>query len=710
VNEILSEISNKKRSKRKSLKLNPALKNLLRDSIIELINDLEKINLLSKQNDKYLPKKNFILNGTVTFNKKAVGFVKINGGSEIIVPVRKTGGALPGDHVKVEIIDKLGDRLFGKITGIRKRSRKSLILILQKEKFSKIFGKIIDIPFDLEGFYYASEYPSFTLSSKNRRKRKTKQDLKPGDFILCTPKGNWWKEDRTPRIEVEPCRFLPAKNSGDEHQRDFERICSKYNLEPRFSKETDEFLGPLENKKINPHTIVDWNERKDLRDLYTVTIDGENAKDFDDAISILDEGKKFRLFVHIADVSHYVTKDSALDREAYERGTSIYLLDNVIPMLPEILSNNICSLKAKCKRLTVTCEMIFNKNDLGNIESFKFYLSIISVNKRYTYKLSDSNKNDPDLRLMKDLGLRLKKIRNQHGKLELNMSEILPTFDLKTKKLKTFEVQRIYPTNNVIEEFMLSANICASIFMKKNKLPGLYREHERMDFEKLEFINQFLSMNGIDIKVKNTKVSQINKAIRKISGHELEKVFKYMLLRTFAQAHYSPEGIGHWGLGFKNYTHFTSPIRRYPDLAVHRIIKSTLSKESLPYSKPDLKKIGESTSTSERRAMDAERDLIKIKSCRYISEMETREIFHGFVTGISGKAIWVQLNDPPVEGTISAEYTNPNKEFNVINPFTAVIKPSLQPVGLGSKVELALKEVNQEDMKIFFILNRIIKK
>ena len=414
-------------------------------------------------------------------------------------------------------------------------------------------------------------------------------------------------------------------------------------------------------------TIAKKNEtegRKDLTKLLIFTIDGERAKDFDDAISLELIGEYYKLGVHISDVSHFVSENSFLDDEAFERGTSIYYADGVIPMLPEVLSNEACSLKPNSKRLTLSVFIKFDHQ--ANVLSTEIHNSIINSQRRFTYKEvahlieygSDKIEDLPFLKTlasMNNLSQTLRKRRFRNGSVDF----FVPEPEIQINKAGTVEKIGIIEHNKahqLIEEFMLAANQAVALFLHNKNIPCIHRTHESPDQTKLSEFKEFISSFGIRLSsLENIRSQDLNNLLKKSKGTPEEKVINYLLLRTMKKARYSESNLGHYCLGFEHYAHFTSPIRRYPDLVVHRIIKKYLKNKCSKKEKKtlinSLSEISEQSNQMEAKAMGIEREIIGLRRAQFMMN-KIGKTFYGLIIGVTGFGFFVELESVFVEGLV----------------------------------------------------------
>jgi len=408
--------------------------------------------------------------------------------------------------------------------------------------------------------------------------------------------------------------------------------------------------------------------REDLRSLPILTIDGENARDFDDAVFVRKQNGHYELLVSIADVAHYVKAESAIDREAYARSTSVYFPDRAIPMLPEALSNGICSLNPREDRLTKTASIEFNGK--GEVIGSRFFNSVIRSHERMTY--TDVRKilvdKDPvvldryaalvnQFQLMEELALLIYATRKARGNLDFDLPEAEIVLDLQGAPENIVRAERNI-AHRIIEEFMIAANEAVARHLTEREFPMLYRVHEGPDREALEALAPFLLSLGYRLPLSKEPVKpiEIQQLLEACRGKPEERVLNRVLLRSMKQAVYRPENIGHFGLASTCYTHFTSPIRRYPDLIVHRILEKDLRSEKLrPNEKEDLSRYlqeaGKHTSERERNAMDAEREMVDLKKAQFMMG-KIGEEFTGFVNSLANFGFFVELDDYFIEGLV----------------------------------------------------------
>lgn len=479
----------------------------------------------------------------------------------------------------------------------------------------------------------------------------------------------------------------------------------------------------------------DKHGRIDLRALPFVTIDGEDARDFDDAVYCEPKrGGGWRLYVAIADVSHYVKAHSALDVEALVRGNSVYFPDHVVPMLPEILSNGLCSLNPQVDRLCMVCEMTISAT--GKITGFIFFEAVMHSHARLTYTdvgqvIAERGKRNsgvrkqfhrvlPQLDTLHDLYLQLRTERDARGAIDFESNETRIIFDAERK------IKRIVPTirndaHKLIEECMLAANVCAAKFLEMHELPSLYRVHEGPKEEKLEKLKDYLKELGLGLPARGKVMPADYQAVlAQVEGRPDAHIIQTVMLRSMNQAVYQPQNEGHFGLAYTAYAHFTSPIRRYPDLIVHRAIRSILYSDSksrrvrrvastpkakafeiYPYDLAAMLRIGEQCSLTERRADDATRDVISWLKCEYLQD-RVGEDFLGVVSGVTGFGLFLELKDLYVEGLV--HITSLPEDYYHFEPahHRLIGERSRRVFRLGDEMLVRVQSVNLEERKVDF--------
>lgn len=495
---------------------------------------------------------------------------------------------------------------------------------------------------------------------------------------------------------------------------DTSMIMEEFNLPREFLSATLEEAGFLPSE-VNEKMAAG---RKDMRKVVTLTIDGEHAKDFDDAVSAEHlPNNQIRLGVHIADVSAYVPWGSPMDKEAYQRGTSVYFPDKVVPMFPEALSNGICSLNPQVDRLTYSVEMVFDEH--GERVDYEIYESVIHSHARMTYTEVWEILNGPgrsSLRkkelldtifILKDLALKLKNKRFKRGSIDFDLPEPQILIDINGEITSILKEERNL-AHRIIEECMLAANETVAEHMAKLELPFIYRIHENPSPEKIEDFRFFISSLGFSLKGSPKKVTpkSFQEVLDQVKGKAEERVVNHLMLRSMKQAIYSTENPGHFGLAAEYYAHFTSPIRRYPDLMVHRLLKMAQKKEYSPKKagiyKKELPEIASHCSAQERISVDAERQVVALKKVRFMDN-KLGEEFEGHITGVTSFGLFIELNDIFVEGlvhisSLEDHYLYEAKKHSLVGArFRNVFR-------LGDPIKVRVEKVSLEKREVRFIL------
>jgi ribonuclease R len=596
--------------------------------------------LQNRRNDWLIPDKADLLKGRVQGHPDGFGFlVREDGGPDLFLPEKEMAKALHGDHVIARIVgvDRKG-RPEGKIVEVTERANKQIVGRIHVE----------------HGVTY--------LVAENRR---ISQDIliappEKGDKKALKPKAGqvvMVEIVEQPAKHAQPIgRVIEILGNYADPGMEIEIALRKHELPFAFSKEA------LAQTKKLPDDVrkKDWAGREDITELPLVTIDGETAKDFDDAVYCERQGKGYRLVVAIADVSHYVEDGSALDAAAVERGNSVYFPRRVIPMLPEKLSNGLCSLNPNVERLCMVCDMAISAT--GAIKQYRFYPAVMWSHARLTYTevaaaLFDKDKAAlakigpllPYLENLDALYRVLQKAREKRGAIDFETVETRMIFD-DHGKIERIEPYERNDAHRIIEECMLAANVCASDFLKEREHPALYRVHEGPTPERLTKLRDFLGTFGLHLGGgEEPHAKDYAKLIEKIQNRPDKQLLQTVMLRSLRQAIYSPDNVGHFGLAYESYTHFTSPIRRYPDLLIHRAIKSALAGRR--YDTLNWEQVGLACSATERRADEATRDVEAWLKCWYMQD-RIGETFAGSISAVVPFGIFVALDDVFVEGLV----------------------------------------------------------
>lgn len=668
------------------------------NEFVNLLNKLEsEYKIVKNRKNRYRISEIETFEGTYRKNQKGFGFIKIeNREDEIYVSKENSNNALNGDKVIVEIIEEKSKekKAEGRILKIIKHEKDTVVGIFQN---NKNFGFVVpdDKSFGTDIF----------ISKKNFGKARNNHKV----LVQITKYPEKGKKAEGEIIEVI--------GNVNEAGVDMLSLIKEYDLPYKFPEEVIEEAkkqGDEIDKKDIPNRV-------DLRDKIIFTIDGEDAKDLDDAVRVekLENGN-YKLDVHIADVSYYVKQDSKLDKEAVIRGTSIYMLGRVIPMLPRELSNGICSLNAGEDRYTLSCSMEIDKK--GKVISSSVYKGIIKVTERMTYtdvqKILDKSdekvlkryeKYIEEFENMKELAIILKNRRLEQGYLNLDIpeSKIILDTDGKAIDVKKYETNF---ANEIIEQFMLTANETIAEKFYWLDAPFIYRVHENPDLEKITELNKFLFNFGYKIKANKDNVypKEFSKVLEEVKGKEEERVVSNLILRTLKVARYEAENKGHFGIASKYYCHFTSPIRRYPDLFIHRIISKYIEnnydiKEKEIQKLYDLaEKRADSSSEREKIATKVEREAIDIKKAEYM-ENKIGEIYEGIVSSVTQFGIFVELENT-VEGLIRFE--NLGDEYFIYDENKKILigERTNKIYKIGDKVKIKVIKANKLLRQIDFEL------
>ncbi len=591
----------------------------------------------NRAGDFLIPDKADLVRGQVEGHADGYGF---------LVPDDGSPDLFLGPHEMQKALHR--DRVLARVVGVDRRGRREgkIVEVLERAN-SRVVGRVFD------------EHGVLFVVAENKRINQdiliapgTKPRPKAGQVVVV-------EIIEQPSKHVQPIgKIVESLGNYADPGMEIEIALRKHELPFEFSKEAlaETRRFPAEVRKN------DAKGREDIRHLPLVTIDGETARDFDDAVYCERQGKGFRLLVAIADVSHYVKAGGGLDRDSMERGNSVYFPRRVIPMLPEKLSNGLCSINPEVDRLVMVCDMAIAAS--GDIQHFRFYPSVMHSHARLTYTevaaaLYEPGSQGqaqarigpllPHLRNLDALYRVLAKARAKRGAIDFETVETQMIFDDDGKIARIAPYER-NDAHRIIEECMLAANVCASDFLKEHRHPALYRVHEGPTPEKLAKLREFLKEFGLGLGGGDEPhASDYAKLLAKLGGRPDKQLLQTVMLRSLQQAVYSPENVGHFGLAYESYTHFTSPIRRYPDLLIHRAIKAVLAHDA--YKPGDWEAIGLHCSMTERRADDATRDVESWLKCFYMQD-RVGETFAGSVSAVVPFGIFVALDDVFIEGLV----------------------------------------------------------
>ncbi len=643
--------------KRISKKLNikkEALKKLVH-IIMEELSESGELIMVDRGKFK-LNHKQEIIEGRIDMtNRGAAYIVAENLIEDVFIPPRSMNRALHGDIVRAGlVIRKKGRRLEAEVLEVIKRAKKEFVGTVElHDKFAFV------VPDDKKMFV--------DIFIPGRELGKVIQGEKVLAEII-----EWKEGDNKPTGKIVDVLGMAGENNVEMHA-----ILAEFGLPYNFDDKVLAAAAAVPDEI----TEKDIKARRDFRKVTTFTIDPDDAKDFDDALSIEKvEENLWEIGVHIADVTHYLEEGSLLDQEAYERATSVYLVDRVVPMLPERLSNELCSLTPESDKLCFSA--VFHMNEKAEVKKRWFGRTLIHSNKRFTYDLAQKVLNEKkgdyydELHRLNELAKKLRKKRFSKGSIGFESLEVKFELDEKGNPLGV-KFKQHGETNELIEEFMLLANKEVAEFAGKKKKDGkrntfVYRVHDNPDPEKISQFQSFVAKFGYGFNPKSSKnISEsFNKLFKDVEGKTEEYVIEQMAIRTMAKAVYTTDNIGHYGLSFKDYTHFTSPIRRYPDVIVHRLLQHYLDGKESPNPGP-YEEDCKHCSDMERKAVEAERASIKYKQVQYMKD-KVGQSFDGIVSGMNDYGIFVEIKENKCEGMVKLReihddyYYFDNKTYSVI--------------------------------------------
>lgn len=627
-----------------------------------------------------------LVEGVIDITRRGAGYVIVENGTDIFIAPKSINRALHGDIVKVHIFNKRKSRTVeGEVVEIVKRANEQIVGTIElNEKFAFLVPDNQKIDIDI----------FIPLSKLNGAKSGYKAIAKLLD---------WPDAAKNPFGEIIEVLGRPESNDAE-----MKAILAANNIPTEFPIEVIE-----ESKQIN--TLLDKKEiskRRDFRSKTTLTIDPLDAKDFDDAISIVFlENGNIEVGVHIADVGHYVKEGSEIDKEAYKRGNSVYMVDRVIPMLPEHLSNGVCSLRPNEEKFTFSA--VFELEESGKVVNEWYGKTVILSDRRFTYEeaqeVIENKKGEFEKELLKldEVAKILREKRLKQGALEIVSKELRFELDEDGTPINTYK-KVTKDANKLVEEYMLLANKRVAKYVggnknRKNVIPLVYRVHDKPDMEKVELFKVFLRKFDIDFKFKNENdiAIQMNKVFEQLKDEASFSMIQSMAIRSMAKAIYDTKNVGHYGLGFSYYAHFTSPIRRYADLLVHRILLETIENRNVVH--PTLSEQAAHISQTERRAVKAERDSQKFFQAYYVQD-KIGETYTGLITGLTEWGMYVEMTDLNCEGMVQLKAITGDKYYFDDKEFAVIGANYGEEFNIGDTVTVRIERVNlirkQIDLKI----------
>jgi ribonuclease R len=643
---------------------------------------------LNEQSGKFPRKETAYITGTIDMKQTGKAYVIPDDKSEdIFISASSTAHSLHGDKVRVMLFpQRKGKKTEGQVVEIIKRNKKQFVGIIEVSRnFAFLIPDNLSMPVHI----------FIPLTHLNGAKNGQK---------VVAEITEWPPQSENPFGEVTHVLGMPGNNDVE-----MDSILAEFEFPLYFSaaseKEAEKFSADIPEEEIN--------SRRDYRDVFTITIDPADAKDFDDAISLknLNNGN-YEIGVHIADVSYFVKPGTAIDKEAYMRGTSVYLVDRVIPMLPERLSNQLCSLQPDIDRLCFSA--VFEMDENAVIINEWFGKTIIHSNRRFNYdevqEIIETGTGDyaENILLFNKLATKLREERFRKGSFNFETQEVRFKFDEQGKPIEIY-LREMKDSNKLIEDFMLLANrrVAERVGKKKKNVDSktfIYRVHDSPVPEKLEKFTQFITKLGYKINYMNRKslAESFNHLFEQIKGKGEENMVETIAIRTMAKAFYSTTNIGHYGLSFPYYTHFTSPIRRYPDLMVHRLLEAYLS-NGRSVNKEEYEHKCDYSSEMERKAESAERMSVKYKQAEFMVD-KVGQIFDGLISGVSKWGIYVEIAGTKCEGMIRLR--------DMYDDFYYLDEENYQVIGsrkgeqykLGAKVRIKVKKVDLPRKQMDFVL------
>lgn len=687
----------------KPLNINQIASRLPRDEknihshLEKTLNALTKAHKIERvQNFRYrLLSKEEFYEGKLEMTANGYGFVSCEDLDEdVFISSKNLNHALNGDVVRIRLLPK----------NFKKKIEGAIVEIISREQIDYV--GIFHLP---DGQAGRSKNFGFVVPADKRMATdiyipsSSMADANDGDKVVARI-VKWEEEHENPLGEIIRVLGKPGENETEMHA-----ILAEFGFTPEFPESVENEANKI-SRHISPHEI---SRRKDFRSITTFTIDPATAKDFDDALSIefLSNGN-FSIGVHIADVSHYVTTNTVMDKEAVHRGNSVYLVDRTVPMLPEALSNQLCSLNPKEDKLTFSAVFELNKN--VEVIHRWFGKTIIHSDKRFTYEEAQEIMDKKqglffhELDTLNRLAKKMRDKRFRNGAIDFETEEVAFHLDEKGRPTGVY-IKHRRDSHKLIEEFMLLANREVAEFIShlgdKKNVPFVYRVHDHPDMEKIYLLKEFVKHFGYHLEIKNESVlsHSLNRLIESVVNTPLEHVVETAAIRSMAKAIYTIKNIGHYGLGMKSYTHFTSPIRRYPDLLVHRLLEKYLNqKSSVNYDSKSLEQQCKHCSEMERQAERAERESVKYKQVEFM-QSKIGKVYDGIISGVTQWGIYVELNEFACDGMVSIRDLKDDFYIFDEKSYSMIGRRKKKNYRLGDKVRVMLKKTDLENRTMDFI-------
>jgi ribonuclease R len=636
------------------------------------------------------PEKISLFTGMLTTTRRGDGFVLGTGGAEVFVPSRDLETAMDGDRVVVRIESRpRGRKPEGRVIKVLERAHETTV-----------------------GVYHQARKMGFVVPSNPKLGPDIavpwgdQAGAQDGDVVLVRVVA-YGTRRHGPTGEVEEVLGRPGDPGVD-----VLTILYGHGLKPDFPPEVEEEAREVDQRWRQDPLGPEASGREDLRELLVLTIDPSDAKDHDDALSVRElDGGRVEVGIHIADVSHFVTRGSELDREALARGTSVYLVDRVIPMLPHTLSSDACSLRPDEDRLAVS--LLATLDGAGRVLSHRFARSVIRSRHRLAYEevqevfdgtRSVSDDTDRALKMLRDAARALRVRKDARGALDLDLPEARVILDTKGEPVDILRVERL-EAHRLVEDFMLLANEIVAQACERAELPALYRVHEPPSQEKMTALRELLATFGLSVPKGSVAPGDLEAILRQVEGRPEEQLVSTVVLRSLQRARYAAENLGHFGLALEHYSHFTSPIRRYPDLVTHRaVVRALVEGKNVPGDWAEgLEDIAEQCSLREQAATQAERDSIDLKKIEYM-ERHLGDEFDGTISGVAAFGAFALLDEVFVDGLIHVNaLTDDFYEFRE-SEYSLVGSRHGRRFRLGDRVRVQVARVNREERQVDFLV------